>query len=273
VPIDTTLLTNKKGASNAASPEKLKLKGRRMGVLNEPEGDDSIKVGQMKELTGADTINARGLFKDPISFKPQFKLFMLCNKKPVIPSADGGTWRRIRVVPFEMKFVDNPKSSNERKIDRTLERRMGKYAEVFMSMLVDEYKKFKEEGIPEPEKVKLSTNQYQQSSDLIAEFIDDRLVMLKNGEEKTTGVTLASMHDEYKRWIKEQYNNERKPLIKNDFKLEMENRLGAMKSTKAGWVNIKWNSNEEEPEEEIPEEFEENEIQKMNKKKTQKIDV
>ena len=35
----------------------------------------------MKELTGGDTIMARGLHQDPFEFKPKFKMILTCNIK------------------------------------------------------------------------------------------------------------------------------------------------------------------------------------------------
>lgn len=229
--VDITLLTNKRGASNAASPEKVKLKGKRFVVLNEPEGEDSIKVGHMKEMTGGDDINARGLFQDPITFKPQFKLFLLCNKKPSINSNDGGTWRRIRVVPFEMKFVANPSAPNERKIDTALKSKLAAYAETFLMMLIEEYKKYKEEGLFEPKKVKLSTEQYQQASDIVAEYINERLESIpdKPGNER---VSFQFILDDYKKWLKLSYNGEKKCQNKNELRTEFIAKLGPPASTR-----------------------------------------
>ena len=38
----------------------------------------------MKEITGNDKIQARGLFKEPFEFRPQFKLVMMTNELPII---------------------------------------------------------------------------------------------------------------------------------------------------------------------------------------------
>jgi phage/plasmid-associated DNA primase len=93
-----SLLTQKRAASNSAQGEIERTKGRRFAVLSEPNENDKINIGYMKELSGNDRILTRGLYKDPYEFKPQFKMILACNELPEIPSKDGGVWRRLRVV-------------------------------------------------------------------------------------------------------------------------------------------------------------------------------
>ena len=56
---------------------------------------------------------ARGLHKDPIEFKPQFKMVLTCNVLPDINASDRGTWRRVRAVEFKSVFTDQPDPNDE----------------------------------------------------------------------------------------------------------------------------------------------------------------
>ena len=199
--IPVSLLTRKRAASNIASPELAKLKGKRFCVFQEPENDDVIQVGLMKELTGNDKIQARALYGAPIEFYPQFKTLLACNKLPEIPSTDGGTWRRIRVVPFEMRFIDTPVEPNDRKKDPDLRRKMETWHSAFMSVLVEYNRRFKDEGNKEPSKVTEQTSLYQQKSDLILEYLSDRL---EYGDGYK--IFVADLYDDFKFWCSDSKN-------------------------------------------------------------------
>ena len=43
-------------------------KGKRLAVMQEPDVNETLNVGQMKEITGNDKIQARGLYKEPFEF-------------------------------------------------------------------------------------------------------------------------------------------------------------------------------------------------------------
>lgn len=195
-----TLLTRKRGSSNAASPEVAKTKGKRFCVFQEPEDDDRIHIGYMKELTGGDVIEARALFKEPVKFKPQFKLLLTCNKLPDIPSSDGGTWRRLRVVEFGSKFVDDPKKPNEYKKDPYLPDKLITWKEAFMTILIERFKVYVVNGLKEPLEVIQYTNKYRENSDVFLEFINE---VLEDTQNEDDVMTLDNIYKYFSNWYKQ----------------------------------------------------------------------
>lgn len=195
-----TLLTQKRAASNAATTELAKAKGKRFMVLQEPSEDEKMNVGLMKELSGGDKIQARAIFKEPIEFKPQFKLVLTCNHLPNVPSDDGGTWRRIRVVGFTSRFTHNPdpEKENEFPIDTELSMRFCDWREHFMALLVQSYKNYVEVGVKEPDEVLECTREYQRTNDFYLDFFESEIEPYEMGFLSTTDA-----YNMFKAWQKD----------------------------------------------------------------------
>lgn len=202
--LDMAVFTTRRNTASSASPEIVNKIGKRCIIMNEPEGDETFYVAKMKEYTGGGTITGRGLYKDQISFKPQWKFVVCCNDLPPIPSIDGGTWRRIVVVPFETKFVDyEPKLKHEIKIDKMVENKLPEWKQAFVWLLLKKYYvKFVKEGLKEPEKVLQYTKNYRSDSDVIMEFITQNLELTKNEDDI---LDFRSMFDGFREWYKSSY--------------------------------------------------------------------
>ena len=174
IKVPISLLTQKRAASAAASPEIIRMRGRRFACLQEPGNDETLNVGMMKEITGGDAIVVRGLYKDCIQFKPQFRLLLTANDLPKVRAADGGTWRRIKLLPFTSRFVENPDPArpNEFALDPDLQDRLAALAEPFMAYLIEVYYEYREHGNPPPTPVLSATREYQRRSDHMQLFIE-----------------------------------------------------------------------------------------------------
>jgi P4 family phage/plasmid primase-like protien len=210
-----TLLTQKRAASNAANPEIAGSKGKRFGSFQEPGQHEKLNVGLMKELTGGDKIKARALYAAPIEFKPQFKLLLVCNHFPDVPGDDEATWRRIRVIEFQSKFVDNPDPENplEFKRDRYLSEKMCNWTETFMSMLLEHYKSYKANGLGEPDEIMKYTHEYQRKCDTVSEFFEEYADKTDVAEDI---IPLSNLYEDYRDWFIDMYSNLKQPS-KNDF--------------------------------------------------------
>lgn len=232
------LLTQKRTQSNSAQAEVERTKGRRLTVMQEPGDGEKLNIGLMKELTGGDRILTRGLFKDPIEFKPQFKMVMTCNDLPEVSSDDGGTWRRIRVIQFTSKFTDrpDPKKPNEFKADPELMEKFDRWADTFVSMLIDHHKHIDVSNIYEPEDVTKSTELYRYTNDSIGQFIHERMVLDTSSTER---VLITKIYAEFKAWANQTLNKNKKIPDRNQYLAYMEKIFGPYPRDNRGWRNIR----------------------------------
>lgn len=84
--------------------EKTGLRGARLVVCSETGEDGTLDETKMKALTGGDTVNARYMRGDFFQFLPTHKLLLLTNNRPRVKGTDHGVWRRLRLVPFAVRF-------------------------------------------------------------------------------------------------------------------------------------------------------------------------
>lgn len=225
VTLPITLLTQKRAASNSACPELARAKAKRFACLQEPSENEKLNIGLMKELSGGDKIFARSLYSTGGEFKPQFKMILTCNHLPHVPSDDGGTWRRIRVVEFKSKFCDSPdpNNPNEFPIDTELSQRFEDWKETFMGLLIEYYKRNVTHRIKEPEEVMQYTRNYQRTNDIIADFLDNRVV---KDEEGFLGIPDAFF--EFRQFLKDE--NDGRSMRKSDFIAGIERQFSVKAS-------------------------------------------
>ena len=236
VPI--TLITQKRTSIGSTSSEIVQLKGTRYAVMQEPSKGDQINEGIMKEITGGDPLQGRALFKDTITFIPQFKLVVCTNCLFDIKSNDDGTWRRIRVCDFKSKFVESPYNDDQfpkseyphqYKVDKKLNAKFGDWAPAFMSMLVN--MSYKSQGNVKDCKIVMgSSDQYREGQDYLAEFVKEK-IQKKPGDR----VNKTHIWEEFKAWYLINYGRGVSGKMK-ELQEYMNKRFGAFK--KGGWHNV-----------------------------------
>ena len=235
VPI--TLVTDVRGKIGGTSDEVLKLKGVRYAVMQEPSKGVKLNEGIMKELTGGDPIQARGLYSESEIFEPQFNLVVCTNNLFDIESNDDGTWRRIRKCDFLAKFIDEGETYNEETPyvylkDKSLKDKLPKLASVFASMLVK--RAFETDGIVEDcDTVLNASNKYRKGQDHIAAFVSDKVIKTGNNKDRIKKTELAG---EFKKWFEESQGSRKTPKGEELYEY-MNKKFGQCKST--GWHGVK----------------------------------
>ncbi len=233
--IPSTVFTQKKASSNCASPELIVLVGARFASTEEPDEDGKFNTGSMKEYTGGSLISLRGLFKDQISFKPQFKLAFCCNTPPKMDHKDGGAKRRTRIIYFGSKFVDNPDplNPNEYQIDPLLSEKFDQWKQAFMYILLEHYKTYKKSGLKEPKSVLLTTADYWAESNEIKSFVNEYLEKDEisgkdsNGKDIIIANSYVILDDIWNKFKKSDfYDNKLKLLKKTAFAVDLQKIIG-----------------------------------------------
>ena len=223
--LPVTVLTQKRKAAGSANPEMAITRGKRWVYLQEPDVKETLNVGEMKEITGNDVIQARALYKEPFEFVPQFKLIMMCNDLPKIPSNDDGTWRRLEAVPFMSRFVkvEDVDESNHRYLMEDVKRKLPHWVIPFLTVLFKEWRLYDTEGIHIPDIVKDKTSSYRNENDIVGQWITDQCKQADN-ELCADGVTesapseLKNLYKDFKDWCEEEEVSKDVIPDKNKFK-------------------------------------------------------
>ncbi|BBY56687.1 hypothetical protein H7J07_04345 [Mycobacterium koreense] len=92
------------------------LKGLRLAVLEElPEGPLSVR--RLKAILGTDRMTARRISRDTMTWDPTHTPVVTTNYRPRVVEVDHGTWRRLALVSFPLRYR-KPGQPLERDTDR-----------------------------------------------------------------------------------------------------------------------------------------------------------
>ena len=244
VPI--TLITQKRPGIGGTSSEIVQLRGVRYAVMQEPSKGDKINEGIMKEITGGDPIQGRALFKETVTFVPQFKLVVCTNTLFDIKDTGDGTWRRIRVCDFKAKFRENPVENDPDEpyqfpIDKKIEAKFEQWKEPFMSKLVEIAKHKK--GLVEDCAIVLNkSNAYREDQDYLREFAREKIIKSDGGKIKKT-----ELLETFKQWYTIQYG---RSVPKGKELYDFVDKMFS-KNNKGTWIGIAINYDQDDDEEDV----------------------
>ena len=167
-------ITKQQDKKDATNPPIAKAKGKRAMMASEPEANDKLQVGTIKEMTGGDPITARDLYASTVSFLPQFVLFIQANILPAMNRIDGGIIRRLEVIHFLFKFVENPTNDGEKKVNIDLKDKIVKspeWRDEMFHLLVEAFVKLRKEGLVRPSAIEASTSEYMDGNNPIKDWL------------------------------------------------------------------------------------------------------
>lgn len=242
-------ITQKRQPGEQATPQLAECVHKRVVVFSEPNKKDVLNVGIMKELSGNDTISARKLRKDPITFIPQFKMILLCNHLPYIdPDEDYSTWRRIRNIKFISTFLDDPDENDpyQFKKDESLAYEIINWRQAFMNLLLGYYELYTKEGLKDIDEVMQTTEEYKKEDNFYEEYIKESIE--KNDDEN---IIWSELKKSFEGWYFSNYHKnppkgkEIKKYFESKFFKKEEKPFTIDKKTYRGWCGYKLLYNDE----------------------------
>lgn len=165
--IPVEMLCESRRQAGGATPDLADLVGARLALTTETEDGAALAESLIKALTAGDTISARPLYGKPFNFKPQFKLLMLGNHRPVVRGTDHGIWRRIRLVPFRRTF--EPDERDPHLLDK-----LKAEAPHTLAWMIEGCLTWQRRGLADtPKVIAAETANYQLEQDVIGQWLEE----------------------------------------------------------------------------------------------------
>lgn len=217
------------------------LLGSSQTILEELPHNIFMNLDSLKEITGSESIIARGVCKDFIEFDNMLTVFVATNHLPKMQAHDYGSRRRLAVLPFPYRFVSTEKHKNDpRPNDRMAYGSLTQNAtsntpllEAFLAWRVQgavRWWKAGEQGryqleTNQPKSVSRATSQWIDSTNPVQQFFNECLV-----EEEGYCAPVSNLYQVFKIWA-EGYGHKNLRMDKGDFSNKMKEQFNLLKTT------------------------------------------
>ena len=168
------------------------LRGARLVSVQESEETAGFSESLVKQITGGDAITARFLHREFFTFLPQFKPWIATNHKPRVRGTDDGFWRRVKLIPFTVSFLNRQ--------DKTLFQTLRSELSGILNWAVAGCCLWQVDGLGTAKAVDAATQSYREESDAIAQFVSDCLVVNMDAE---ISITAKRVYQLYCAWCEE----------------------------------------------------------------------
>jgi putative DNA primase/helicase len=193
---------------------KADLFGMRLVTLAETREGGRINEALIKELTGGEAVKARRMREDNWEFTPTHKFWLATNHRPEVRGTDDGIWRRLRLIPFTVRFWDRDKNESgppHLRADKTLKGKLLAEAEGILAWMVRGCLEWQSGGMREPKEVTLATAAYRSEQNTVERFVRERCEVGEGSKERASALYAA-----FKKWH-EEYGEEGRPMSQRRF--------------------------------------------------------
>jgi phage/plasmid-associated DNA primase len=204
----------RRASGNEATPYIARLEGKGLGIAQETERNGILNNALWKELTGGDTLTARGLYQMPHDFVPTAQILVCTNHQPRFDAHDDAAIDRMVVIPFSMQHEKGKKGTLQQ---TTIYSRLRPEYPAIVKYFAEYYIRFKNEfegAIPlSVECSNYKQNYVKEMETDLDKFVNDNL------EIDMSGDAFEKVQDVYDRYL--QYydlkTEDKEALTRNKF--------------------------------------------------------
>jgi putative DNA primase/helicase len=171
------------------STELAALRGARLVVASETEVGKRWAESRIKALTGGDPVRAHFMRCDDFEFVPQFKLWVQGNHRPGLRSVDEAIRRRLHLIPFTVTI---PPHERDPKLSDKLR---AEWPQI-LAWALEGCVLWQREGLNPPAAVRDATDEYLNSEDALASWMDE--CVIQSPQAGTTKTSL--LYQNFKLW-------------------------------------------------------------------------
>lgn len=203
------------------------LDGIRLLFKDETKQGSILDEGTVKAMTGGGALKGEVKYGDFFTFLPKFTPILSTNHKPRITGNDNGIWRRVKLVPWEHSFRNDPEKKSKPEVFADLRK---EHEGIFM-WAIQGLQNLLTNGYTEPDEIKVATREYRETSDIIGSFLEEKCIV---GADKDCWITIQGLYDAYREYMEKESGN--KPFSKPNFgELMLERGFEKKKSGPKGW--------------------------------------
>ena len=141
----------------------------------------------LKTLVSTERMSARFLYQEYFDFWPTHKILIRGNHKPLIADETDGAWRRVRLVPFDLRL-------NEEEVDPQLESRLMEEVEGILAWAVQGCVTWQKEGLEPSARINSASACYRTECDLVGEFLEEYTL------DPQGQISQQNLWDEWREW-------------------------------------------------------------------------
>lgn len=159
------------------------------------EEDEGKKLAEalVKDLTGGDRKKARLMRQDFFEFEQTFSIILVVNHKPIITGTDEGIWRRVRLIPWQVRIPEGERRPQEEVVCELMAD-----GSAILNWLLEGLRDWQREPHWVAPEVQAATEAYRAEQDVLGEFLREACEL---GPRYT--VPVSELYEAYAAWCGE----------------------------------------------------------------------